>query len=200
MGNSPVKPTLLIVDDVPANLHTLMEILGDSYRFIPAKNGEQCLKKLEEEVLPDLVLLDIMMPGMDGYEVCERIKEDVRIQDIPVIFVTAISEIEDAARGFQTGAVDFIQKPLNPIMVKARVELHLKLHNTTEDLKKALSQVKLLSGFLPICSFCKKIRDDEGYWNQIELYIRNHSEAQFSHSICQECAQEHYPDLDLYED
>ncbi|SMC78149.1 Response regulator receiver domain-containing protein [Desulfocicer vacuolatum DSM 3385] len=197
METDPIKPTLLIVDDVPANLHTLMETLGDNYRFIPAKDGEQALKKLQGDILPDLILLDIMMPGMDGYEVCERVKANEKTKNIPVIFVTAISEIEDAAKGFQAGAVDFIQKPLNPPMVKARVDLHIKLHHTMADLKKALSKVKTLSGFLPICSHCKKIRDDKGYWNQIEAYIHNHSDAEFSHGICPECAQKYYPDFDF---
>jgi len=200
METPPVKPSLLIVDDVPANLHTIMETLGDSYRFIPAKNGEQALKKLQGDMLPDLILLDIVMPGIDGYEVCERLKAKERTKNIPVIFITSVSEMEDAARGFQAGAVDFIQKPMNPLMVRARVELHIKLHNTMKELKQALSQVKQLSGFLPICSHCKKIRDDKGYWNQIESYIHNHSEAEFSHGICPECAREHYPDLELYGD
>ena len=194
------KPHILIVDDERFNIKTLAGLLHEDYKIMAAKTGEQALKTLQGEILPDLILLDIMMPGIDGYEVCERLKADERAKHIPVIFVTAVTEIEDAARGFQAGAVDFIQKPLNPVMAKARVDLHIKLHKSMEDLKEALAEVKKLSGLLPICSHCKKIRDDKGYWNQIESYIGKHSDVEFSHSICQECAKKHYPDLDIYDD
>ncbi len=194
------KPRILIVDDERFNIMTLTELLHDDYKIMAAKDGEQALAAVQREILPDLILLDIMMPGINGYEVCKRLKANERTKPIPVIFVTAVTEIEDAARGFQAGAVDFIQKPLDLVMAKARVDLHIKLHKTMQDLNEALSKVKTLSGFLPICMHCKKIRDDSGYWNQIESYIRKHSEAEFSHSICKECAQKHYPDMmDLYE-
>lgn len=194
------KSCILIVDDELLNIKLLTELLRNNYKIMAAKNGEQALKAARGDVTPDLILLDIMMPGIDGYEVCKRLKADKKTKHIPVIFVTAVSETQDAARGFQAGAVDFIQKPLNLVMAKARVELHIKLHKTMAELKEALSQVKKLSGLLPICMHCKKIRDDKGYWNQIEAYIDNHSEAQFSHSICNECAEKHYPDLDIYDE
>jgi len=192
------KPRILIVDDERFNIKTLTEFLHEDYKIMAAKTGEQALKAVQGEILPDLILLDIMMPGMDGYEVCERLKGTERTKNIPVIFVTAITEIEDAARWFQSGAVDFIHKPLNPVITKARVDLHIKLHKTMEDLKEALSQVKKLSGLLPICMYCKKIRDDSGYWNQLEAYIDDHSEAQFSHSICKECAEKLYGDKEWF--
>jgi len=194
------KSCILIVDDERLNIKLLTELLRSKYKIMAAKNGEQALKAARGDVTPDLILLDIMMPGIDGYEVCKRLKADEKTKHIPVIFVTAVTETQDAAKGFQAGAVDFIQKPLNLVMAKARVELHIKLHKTMAELKEALSQVKKLSGLLPICMHCKKIRDDKGYWNQIEAYIDNHSEAQFSHSICNECAEKHYPDLDIYDE
>jgi DNA-binding response OmpR family regulator len=173
----------------------LTQILRDDYRIMAAKTGDQALKAVQGDILPDLILLDIMMPGIDGYEVCRQLKQHDKIQDIPVIFVTAVTEMEDAARGFDVGAVDFIQKPLNPVMVKARVALHLKLHQTVRELKSALSEVKKLSGLLPICIYCKKVRDDSGYWNKIEEYIHEHSDAKFSHGICQECMETHYSEF-----
>nr|WP_319493329.1 response regulator [uncultured Desulfobacter sp.] len=191
---------ILIVDDERQNIRVLNEFLRDTYKIMAAKDGEQALKAVKGKTVPDLILLDIMMPGIDGYDVCRRLKADEKTAHIPVIFVTAVTETQDAARGFQAGAVDFIQKPLDPIIAKARVDLHIKLHKTMAELKEALSQVKKLSGLLPICMYCKKIRDDKGYWNQLEAYIDNHSEAQFSHSICNECAEKHYPDLDIYDD
>jgi response regulator RpfG family c-di-GMP phosphodiesterase len=194
------KSCILIVDDERQNIKMLSEFLRDTYKIMAAKNGEQALKAAQGNIVPDLILLDIMMPGIDGYEVCKKLKADKKTKHIPVIFVTAVTETQDAARGFQAGAVDFIQKPLDPVIVKARVDLHIKLHKTMADLKDALSQVKKLSGLLPICMYCKKIRDDTGYWNQIEAYIDNHSEAQFSHSICNECAEKHYPGMDVYDE
>jgi CheY-like chemotaxis protein len=187
------KPLILIVDDEPFNITLLTEFLHQDYKIMAAKNGEQAFKAVQREILPDLILLDIMMPGLNGYEVCKRLKANNRTKTIPVIFVTAVSEIEDAARGFQAGAVDFIQKPMDLVIAKARVDLHIKLNKSRQDLQEALSQVKQLSGLLPICMHCKKIRDDSGYWNQIESYIKKHSEAQFSHSICRECAEKHNP-------
>lgn len=194
------KSCILIVDDERQNIKVLSEFLRDTYKIMAAKDGEQALKAIRGSIVPDLILLDILMPGIDGYEVCKRLKADEKTQHIPVIFVTAVTETQDAARGFQAGAVDFIQKPLDPVIAKARVDLHIKLHETMADLKEALSQVKKLSGLLPICMYCKKIRDDKGYWNQIEAYIDNHSEAQFSHSICNECAETHYPGMGIYDD
>jgi len=191
------KSCILIVDDERQNIKLLTELLRNNYKIMAAKNGEQALKAAQGNSVPDLILLDIMMPGIDGYEVCKRLKANEITKHIPVIFVTAVTETQDAARGFQAGAVDFIQKPLNPVMAKARVDLHIKLHKTMAELKEALFQVKKLSGLLPICMYCKKIRDDTGYWNQIEAYIDNHSEAQFSHSICNECFEKHYPDMDI---
>ena len=194
------KSCILIVDDERQNIKVLTQFLRDTYKIMVAKDGEQALNAVSSNIVPDLILLDIMMPGLDGYEVCKRLKADEKTKHIPVIFVTAVTETQDAARGFQAGAVDFIQKPLDPVIAKARVDLHIKLHKTMADLKAALSQVKKLSGLLPICMYCKKIRDDKGYWNQIEAYIDNHSEAQFSHSICHECAEKHYPGMDLHDD
>jgi PleD family two-component response regulator len=162
---------LLIVDDERSNIKILTQFLREDYKIMAAKSGAQALKAVEGDILPDLILLDIMMPDIDGYEVCRQLKQHDRTKNIPVIFVTAVTEMEDAARGFGVGAVDFVQKPLHPVIVKARVALHLKLYQTMQDLKNALSEVKKLSGLLPICMYCKKVRDDRGYWNRIEEYI-----------------------------
>ena len=180
---------ILIVDDEQQNIKVLAKLLWNDYKIMASRTGEQALSVVFGPNPPDLILLDIMMPDMDGYEVCRRLKENQRTKNIPVIFVTAITELEDAAKGFQIGAVDFIEKPLNPIIVKARVDLYIKLYQTIHGLKEALSQVKKLSGLLPICMHCKKIRDDNGYWSQVEDYLGNNSEAQFRHCICQECAK-----------
>ncbi|MCA1945013.1 MAG: response regulator [Desulfovibrio sp.] len=121
---------VLIVDDTPENIQVLMETLRGEHALQAAKDGEKALRLAFAEPHPDLVLLDIMMPGMDGYEVCRRLKADVRTRDIPVLFITALSEEEDEARGLALGAVDYITKPFRPGLVKMRVrnQLELKKH------------------------------------------------------------------------
>ena len=121
------KPKVLIVDDTPENIQVLMETLKDQYTIVAAINGEKALKMAVAEPRPDLILLDIMMPGMDGYEVCRRLKADEQAQHIPIIFVTAKTEVEDETLGFELGAVDYITKPFSIPVVKARVKAHLEL-------------------------------------------------------------------------
>ncbi len=183
----------MVVDDVTENLRILMELLKDDYHVIPLKSGKAALEQLGRDPLPDLALLDIVMPHMDGYELCTRLKADPRTKDIPVIFITAVSEVMDDARAFELGAVDYVPKPFNPLTVKARVDTHVKLHRTLRDLQNALKEIRTLSGFIPICASCKKVRDDKGFWNQVEIYIQERSDAQFSHGICPDCADKIYP-------
>ena len=121
------KPKVLIVDDTPENIQVLMETLKDKYTIVAAINGEKALKMAVAEPRPDLILLDIMMPGMDGYEVCRRLKADEHMQHIPIIFVTAKTEVEDETLGFELGAMDYITKPFSIPVVKARVKAHLEL-------------------------------------------------------------------------
>ena len=120
------KPTLLVVDDVAANIDILIQVLGIDYTVRVDTDGASALASVKES-LPDLILLDIMMPGMDGFEVCRRLKDDPITRDIPVIFLTALSENADEASGLALGAVDYITKPFNPNIVKARVINHLEL-------------------------------------------------------------------------
>ncbi|MFH0822082.1 MAG: SpoIIE family protein phosphatase [Pseudomonadota bacterium] len=125
VGNK--KDKVLIVDDTPENIQVLMETLKDQYAIVAAINGDKALKMAVADPRPDLILLDIMMPGMDGYEVCRRLKTDERVRDIPIIFVTAKTEVEDETLGFELGAVDYITKPFSIPVVKARVKAHLDL-------------------------------------------------------------------------
>lgn len=123
------RATILVVDDTPGNIDILRGLLKDDYKIKIATNGEKALKIANSHPTPDLVLLDVMMPEMDGYEVCRRLKADVATEAIPVIFVTAKGETEDEAHGFDLGAVDYITKPISPPVVKRRVQTHLALHN-----------------------------------------------------------------------
>ncbi len=135
------KATILIVDDVVENLDILSNLLAPMYKVQAATSGEKALKVLEKSQ-PDMILLDIMMPDMDGYEVIERIKANETTKDIPVIFVSAKGDVQDEARGFRLGAADYIIKPFSPPIIQARVETHLTLYKQKETLKKQNEEMR----------------------------------------------------------
>lgn len=137
------KKTVLVVDDAPANVHLVNEILHDSYRVRIATNGARGLELAKGTPGPDLILLDVVMPGMDGYEVCTRLKANPSTRDIPVIFLTGQTESTDETRGFDVGAVDYIHKPFCPAVVSARVQTHLALRETRERLEHQLTAIRL---------------------------------------------------------
>ena len=175
---SKTSKLILVVDDNSENRKILGNLLTkNGYEVGSASDGFKALKFIEN-ILPDLILLDVMMPGMDGFEVCRKIKNDLTTKNIPIIFLTAKTNTEDIVKGFKLGGVDYVSKPFNSEELLARVNTHIEL--------------KVLRGFLPICSKCKKIRDDEGYWHSVEEYISEHSDVQFSHGLCKTCADELY--------
>lgn len=196
------KAVILIIDDSPTNLKILLKYLRSSgFEIRMAENGEAGLAQVKL-LKPDIILLDVMMPGIDGFETCQRLKESEETKDIPVIFMTSLAEVSDKLKGFKVGAVDYITKPFRQEEVLARVNTHLTILRQRnqillqkQELEKVLAEIKVLKGLLPICSHCKKIRDDKGSWEAIEVYIRNHSDAKFSHGICPSCAKELYPDF-----
>ncbi len=134
MDSSYPKQTILVVDDISENIALLSNVLSKSYRVKAANNGAKALK-IAFSTIPDLILLDIMMPEMDGIEVCRQLKADPRTRSVPVIFVTAMGEVEDETRGFQAGAVDYITKPISPPIVLARVQTHLQLYDQNRALE-----------------------------------------------------------------
>lgn len=132
---APSRGVVLVVDDNPANLQVLSSFLDQSsFEVWAARSGEKALQRLENDDLPDLILLDVMMPGIDGFETCKQLKSNPRVQDIPVIFMTALSETADKVKGLQLGAVDYITKPFQHEEVLVRIENHLKLRNLTKTL------------------------------------------------------------------
>ncbi len=131
-----IKEKILIVDDERININLLLDILKPDYRIIIAKNGLQAMERALSEHTPDLILLDIMMPDIDGYEVCKRLKENENTKEIPVIFITAMNDVKDEAKGLDLGAVDYITKPFHQAIVRARVKTHLKLKRKTDLLQK----------------------------------------------------------------
>ncbi|MBF0203706.1 MAG: response regulator [Desulfamplus sp.] len=133
--NESQKYNILIVDDTEENIDILSDLLGDDYDVSVTMNGEDALQAVDENH-PDLILLDIMMPEMDGYEVCKRLKANSATNDIPIIFVTAMNEVTNETKGLELGAIDYITKPINPLIVKSRVKNHLELQIARKELKQ----------------------------------------------------------------
>jgi DNA-binding response OmpR family regulator len=231
------KGDILIVDDTHASLRLLTNILTrEGYQVRPADSGELALSSVASK-LPDLILLDIRMADIDGFEVFRRLKAQEGTRDIPIIFLSALTEKDTRVEGLKLGAVDFVSKPFQIEELLARVQTHVELRRlrvrleqqavelqlaneqlqiditerkqaeeilqeTTKEREKliqelqyALDNIKTLQGLIPICANCKKIRDDKGYWNQVEGYISEHTDAEFTHGICPDCAKKLYGDL-----
>jgi serine phosphatase RsbU (regulator of sigma subunit) len=142
MDPNEEKKTVLLVDDAPSNIQVVNSILKDLYKIRIATNGAKALELAKVAPPPDLILLDVLMPGMDGYEVCTRLKVDPETKDIPVIFLTGQTETQDETRGFEVGAVDYIHKPFSPAVVKARVQTHLVLRGIREQLAQQLLAIQ----------------------------------------------------------
>jgi DNA-binding response OmpR family regulator len=154
-----------------------------------------------------LILMDIMLPGLGGLDACCRIKATERLHDIPIIVITVKTEEQDLVAAFAAGAIDYIRKPVKTAELVARVSSALALREErsmrkareqelllrTQELERALREVKVLRGLIPICAKCKRVRTETGDWQQLEGYIQDHSEAEFSHGVCQVCMKEVYP-------
>jgi PleD family two-component response regulator len=187
---------VLIVDDNLEDLTVLKKMLEEqNYRVRPAINGEIALRAVSSSP-PEMILLDIRMPEMDGYEFCQRLKSADKTKSIPVIFISALVELNDKVRAFSLGGVDYITKPFQDKEVLERVKTHITIHrlqkhleDRNDKLQKALDEIKTLQGFIPICAWCKKIRDDEGFWKQVEVYFAERSDAMFTHGICPDCKE-----------
>ena len=135
INNKKAKDLILVVDDQPNNLKLIANVLGQEYSLSIANSGINALKMLENGV-PDLILLDVMMPEMDGFEVCKKIKENENTKNIPIIFLTAKSDIDDIVKGFDYGAVDYITKPFNLIEMKVRIKNHLSLYHAKQEIEQ----------------------------------------------------------------
>ena len=206
--------SILIVDDSPDQQALLRSILGkaghgDVLSADSAKSASTLLNVGGEATSHkiDLILMDILMPEQDGVETCRQIKRCAHLQDVPVIMVTAKNDLSNLKEAFAAGAMDYISKPVNSVELLARVSSalllkqemdrrknrELELRRSNEELQKALKEVKVLRGLIPICASCKKIRNDGGFWQQLEEYLGEHSEAEFSHGLCQPCIKKLYP-------
>ncbi len=182
---------ILIVDDNPVNIQVLGKILEDAgYRTAAALNGYDAFEFIKEEK-PDLILLDVMMPKIDGFQVCRQLKGDESTKEVPVIFLTAKNDNESIVNGFNVGGVDYISKPYNSAELLARIKTHLEL-------KFAREEISNLRGIIPICASCKNIRNDKGFWDSVETYIESYTDARFSHGICPDCEEKLYGDAEWF--
>ena len=195
------KAEILVVEDegiVALNVQSSLESLGYDVPVVVA-SGEEAIKEAEK-ARPDLVLMDIMLEGeWDGVEAAEQIRQRF---NIPVIYLTAYADENTLQRAKIAEPFGYLLKPFEERELHTTIEIALYKHKAEEEREKligelayALAEIKTLRGILPMCSSCKKIRDDEGYWNQLEVYIQEHSNAVFSHSFCPECAKKLYPEI-----
>lgn len=186
---------ILIAEDETVSRRMLEATLRRwSYEVTVVVDGLSAWDILQQDDAPPLAILDWNMPGLDGPEVCRRVRSQNGRQATYLILLTARGQREDIVAGLESGADDYILKPFDPEELHARLrvglrmgELQRSLADRVRDLENALQQVKQLQGLLPICMYCKKIRDDQNYWQQVEHYIGDHSEARFSHGICPTC-------------
>jgi DNA-binding response OmpR family regulator len=188
---------ILIAEDDVVSRHLLETTLTKwGYEVISTTDGLQALGVMSQLDAPSLAVLDWMMPGMDGAEVCRRARSLGTDRLLYIILLTAKGRKEDIVQGLTAGADDYIIKPFDRSELKARINvgerilrLQAELAARVKELELALANVKLLQGLLPICCYCKKIRNDQNYWQQVDTYISDHSEAQFTHGICPECRE-----------
>ena len=186
---------ILIAEDDPVSRHVLATTLAKSgHEVVTTCDGTEAWAALQGADAPPLAILDWMMPGADGAEICRRVRAADRATSTYIILLTAKSLKEDIITGLKAGANDYVTKPFEREELLARVqvggrvlELQESLAERVRELEEALSRVRQLQGMLPICCYCKKIRDDQNYWQRVETYISDHSEAQFSHGICPDC-------------
>jgi sigma-B regulation protein RsbU (phosphoserine phosphatase) len=192
---------ILIAEDDEISKKMLQTILiREGHAVVAVEDGVEALEAIQKS-LPDMLVTDWMMPQLDGLELCRRVRALHLPSYVYIILLTALTEKEKITEGLNAGADDYVTKPYDRTELLARVrsgerviQLERSLRQKNTELTEALVQVKQLKGLLPICMYCKKIRKDENYWQQIEQYLVENSDADFSHSICPECMEKHFPD------
>jgi DNA-binding response OmpR family regulator len=193
---------LIAEDDFTSRTLLSGVLIKYGHTIVATENGTAAWQAMLQPDAPQLAILDWMMPGMDGIEVCRRIRAMGTNQPPYIIVLTAKGDKADIITGLEAGANDYLAKPFDPGELCARIEVGRRmvemqgaLAAKIEELRQALDKIKTLRGIIPICANCKKIRNDWGYWSQVEVYVRDHTEAEFSHSICPKCVKELYPEL-----
>lgn len=202
MDNSDIH--ILVVDDDPDILFATMRVLKkEGYEVQGAETGSECLEKTVQEH-PDLILLDVQLPDILGTDICFKLRNSPDHQKKYIMMMSGEkTSSHDQADGLDAGADGYIIRPVSNRELLSRVKLMVRLIRAERqndryisELKQAIEKIKVLSGIVPICMHCKQIRDDQGYWNKLESFISKHSDAQFSHSICDACMEKYYPEED----
>jgi len=186
---------ILIAEDDAVSRRVLEATLEKAgYEVIVTRDGDEAWKALDGDDPPRLLVLDWMMPGLDGTEICARLRRREDGQSFYILLLTAKTQKEEIVAGLRSGADDYIAKPFHHEELKARVqsgrrlvELQQGLADRIAELEQALAEVKQLSGLLPICAYCKRIKEGKDYWEAVEKYIAGRSQAQFSHAVCPDC-------------
>jgi sigma-B regulation protein RsbU (phosphoserine phosphatase) len=168
-------------------------------------DGEEAWRCLQHAEHPTLAILDWMMPGMNGPDICRRVRADRPLANMYLVLLTSLESRKDIVAGLDAGADDYIIKPFDPDELRARVQVGIRVLTLQErladrvaELEEALSRVKRLQGLLPICSYCKRIRGDDQYWQSVDAYIAEHSDAEFSHGICPPCFEKAEKEIESY--
>jgi CheY-like chemotaxis protein len=189
---APIETILVADDDATARTYLARTLEAWGYEATQCRDGREALERLENPGAPRVAMLDWMMPEMEGPDVCRRASQSAPLTHL--ILVTAKDRPQDIAAALRAGAHDFLSKPFHPEELQARLRagvrtanLHAALVDRANKLEIALSQVKQLHGLIPICSYCKRIRDDGDFWERVESYLSRHADVQFTHGICPDC-------------
>jgi len=188
---------ILVAEDDPVSRRLLESHLQKwGHEPLTAADGAAAWEMMQREDAPALAILDWMMPGLDGVEVCRRARARTDPPPLYIILLTARADRQDTIEGLGAGADDFVTKPFDPAELRARLgvgvrvaELQVELAARIGDLEQALARVDQLHGLLPICSYCKKVRNDSDSWQQVEAYVSAHSAVRFSHGVCPACVR-----------
>ena len=196
---------VLIAEDDPVSRRLLQAALVKwGYEVTVTGNGKEAWDALQTPDAPSLLVLDWLMPEMDGVEVCREARKSEALKSSYIILLTSRGSKEDIVQGLEAGADDYVTKPFDHGELRARVQvgsrvvrLQSALADRVKELEEAMANVKQLQGLLPICCYCKKIRDDGNYWHRVESYITGHANVRFSHGICPDCSEKLKADLNI---
>jgi len=187
---------LLIAEDDPLFRSMLRSLLEAEFELVEVADGLAAWEALRAPDAPRLAILDWMMPGLDGPDICRMVRQSAELSGDYLLLLTAKQDLSNVVDGLEAGADDYITKPFRVQELKARVdvgrrvvELQSALADQVHELQRAMARVRLLEGFLPICSYCKRIRDSRDHWQDLEPYLSEHSHATFTHGICPDCYQ-----------
>jgi DNA-binding response OmpR family regulator len=205
-GSKAEMKILVAEDDAVTRkiLAVTLERLG--WDVVTAKDGDaawQLFETLKGKEAPELAVLDWMMPGLEGIEICRRLRATPGFERVYVILLTSRADKQDLSEGLAAGANDYIAKPFDPVELEARVRVGERMVNLQRslaarvaDLEAALGEVRALQGLLPICSYCKKVRNEANYWEQVDSYLVSHSDVKITHGICPTCLETMMKELD----